>query len=60
MTQTAHAATAVSVLQLSRRSYLSLQVLISLSQILHETREREETIQYLADLRNMHKVSPPF
>ncbi|KAF7977971.1 hypothetical protein HWV62_2077 [Athelia sp. TMB] len=24
--------------------------------VLHETREREETIQYLADLRSMHKV----
>lgn len=42
-------------------SFVSLhQVLISSSQVLHETRDRDETIQYLADLRNMHKVSPPF
>ena len=26
-------------------------------QVLHETRERQETIDYLADLRNMRKVS---
>jgi hypothetical protein len=28
-------------------------------QILHETRDRQETIDYLSDLRNMRKVSLP-
>lgn len=27
------------------------------TQVLHETRHRKETIEYLADLKNMHKVS---
>ena len=30
---------------------------IGIVQVLHETRERKETIEYLADLKNMHKVS---
>jgi hypothetical protein len=58
MSQTAHAAVAVSLLFLSNKhlSTRSLSATTKPIQVLHETKDRQETIDYLADLKNMHKV----
>lgn len=55
MAQAAHAATAVCLAHTLSASSHSIEVFHR--QVLHETRERQETIEYLADLRNMRKVS---
>ncbi|KAH0829096.1 hypothetical protein J3R83DRAFT_2560 [Lanmaoa asiatica] len=54
MAQAAHAATSVSVSLTCPR--LSTAVDAFRRQVLHETRERQETIDYLADLRTMRKT----